>query len=104
MHGTIVVLAATTATTPSQRSTSGSGRSHSSSATTPGTPARASSRQTLPMTGLNVIAGLFYGVLLIGLGLALRPALHNKHAAALTLTMAVREQPSWETSGGVERQ
>lgn len=70
MRGTIVVLPATTSTS----STSGSERSRSSSATAPRALAPASSGQTLPMTGLNVIAGLVCGVLLLGLGLSLRRA------------------------------
>ena len=86
MHGTIIVLAATTSSTPSPRpqTTSTNPTTPSPTATTsppksspPATPAQtpaATSDQTLPMTGLNVATGLCCGLLLLGLGLTLRRA------------------------------
>jgi len=65
MHGTVTVLARTTSTTPAS----------STPATTPtatATAAAAPSGPTLPNTGFNVLAGLFAGLLLLGLGAALR--------------------------------
>ena len=86
MHGTIVVLAAATSSTPSPspKTTSTNPTTPSPTATTsppksspPATPAQtpaATSNQTLPMTGLNVATGLCCGLLLLGLGLTLRRA------------------------------
>jgi plastocyanin len=71
MHGTIVVLAATP-TTPSRASTGGNARSGSSSASAPAAPTPTSSSPTLPMTGLNLLADVSCGIVLIGLGLSLR--------------------------------
>jgi plastocyanin len=71
MHGTIVVLAAS-ATTPSTASTSGNARSGSTPAAAPASSSPTSSSQTLPMTGLNLIADISLGILLIGLGVSLR--------------------------------
>jgi plastocyanin len=72
MHGTVVVLAAVTA--PPASHTPSPATTHPSGATTtrPSHAAPASSRATLPFTGLNVIAVAAFGLLLIGLGLTLR--------------------------------
>jgi plastocyanin len=72
MHGTIVVLAATTttsaATTPATTTPAAT-----SAATTPtATTAAAPTGPTLPSTGFNVLAGLGAGLLLIGLGAGIR--------------------------------
>ncbi len=63
MHGTIVVLAATTATTTSTTAATGI-------TTTPTAAAQAG--PTLPNTGFNALGALFAGVLLLGLGAGLR--------------------------------
>ncbi|HEX3974699.1 MAG TPA: cupredoxin family copper-binding protein [Solirubrobacteraceae bacterium] len=69
MHGTITVLASTTSTTPSPAT--------ATPTTTTPTPTTAAATQTppgptLPNTGFNVLAGLFAGIALLGLGAALR--------------------------------
>jgi LPXTG-motif cell wall-anchored protein len=66
MHGTIVVLASTTSTTPA---------APTPTTTTPGATTAAAqtpSGPTLPNTGFNVVAGLFAGLTLLGLGAGLR--------------------------------
>ncbi len=78
MHGTVIVLAAVT--TPAASHTPSPATTPSSGATTP-TPSQAvpaSSRATLPFTGLNVIAVALFGFLLIGLGLTLRRSLSSR--------------------------
>ena len=70
MHGTVVVLANTTSTTPATTPTS----TTPAPATTasPSTTADQSTGQTLPMTGFALTATLLAGIALTGLGLALR--------------------------------
>jgi LPXTG-motif cell wall-anchored protein len=66
MHGTIVVLARTTSTTPA---------TSTPTTTTPGGTTAAAptpTGPTLPNTGFNVVAGLFAGLVLLGLGAGLR--------------------------------
>jgi hypothetical protein len=77
MHGTIVVLASTTSTStqttaqPSAPTTSGSATTGSTTTVAAGT----GGQPTLPVTGLDVLSGLVAGLLLIGLGVALRRTL-----------------------------
>jgi LPXTG-motif cell wall-anchored protein len=73
MHGTIIVLASTTSTTPS--SATSTPTTTTPAATTPtATTAAAQTPPTpaLPNTGFNVLAGLFAGLVLLGLGAGLR--------------------------------
>lgn len=83
MHGTVVVLANTTSTTPATTPTSTTPTSTTPASTTPttstptstassGTTAAQSSANTLPMTGFAVTGTVLAGVLLTGLGLVLR--------------------------------
>ena len=83
MHGTIVVLAASTTTSAGTTSTpAATTSSHAATtpsataptATTAATTAPAQTGPTLPNTGFNVAAGLGAGLLLIGAGAALRRA------------------------------
>jgi LPXTG-motif cell wall-anchored protein len=80
MHGTIVVLAATSS--PSSNSSPSSSSPSSSSGSTPTTQpsttaaipttTSASTAQSLPDTGMNVGAALLAGMVILGLGLVLR--------------------------------
>jgi LPXTG-motif cell wall-anchored protein len=91
MHGTVVVLANTTSTTPATTPTSTTPTSTTPTSTTPtsttpttptrttptsttssGTTTAQSSANTLPMTGFAVTGTALAGVLLTGLGLVLR--------------------------------
>jgi plastocyanin len=79
MHGTIVVLAATTtttsaATTPTTTTpTSTTPASTTPASTTPtATTAAATTGPTLPTTGFNVLAALGAGLVLVGIGAGLR--------------------------------
>jgi plastocyanin len=78
MHGTIVVLASTTTTTPaaaaptSSTSTSSSAGASTTPSTSSTTSTAAAGQPTLPLTGLNVLAGLATGLLLLGGGALLR--------------------------------
>jgi len=79
MHGTIVVLAAAASTPTSHSSASGASTpktsSTSSTTTTSSQPsASAQSSSQLPFTGLDLTAALLSGILLIGLGVAIRRA------------------------------
>jgi LPXTG-motif cell wall-anchored protein len=68
MHGTIIVLASTTSTTTTPAAaapTATTPTATTAAAQTPPTP-------TLPNTGFNVLAGLFAGLVLLGLGTGLR--------------------------------
>jgi LPXTG-motif cell wall-anchored protein len=73
MHGTIVVLASTTSSTSSAQGST-TPTTATPAATTPGTTttAAADAGPTLPNTGFNVLAGLFAGLVLLGLGAGLR--------------------------------
>ncbi len=82
MHGTVVVLAsATSASTPASSSTPSSSAPASTSSTSaksPGTSSGATAASTapaLPLTGMNVLMGAATGLLLLGLGVALRKVL-----------------------------
>jgi plastocyanin len=70
MHGTIVVLASTSPTTTQPAQTPPA----SAAQTTTGSPATAAAvgQPTLPNTGMNVTAALLTGLVLLGLGAALR--------------------------------
>jgi LPXTG-motif cell wall-anchored protein len=71
MHGTITVLASTTSTTTS--STTPAATTTGAATTTPtATTAAAQTGPSLPNTGFNVLAGLFAGLVLLGLGAGLR--------------------------------
>jgi LPXTG-motif cell wall-anchored protein len=70
MHGTIVVLAATTSTTSSGAAAPAT--TTSAAATPSTTTAAAQTGPSLPNTGFNVLAGLAAGMLLLGLGAGLR--------------------------------
>jgi LPXTG-motif cell wall-anchored protein len=88
MHGTVVVLANTTSTTPATTPTTTTPTTTTPTTTTPasttpttttpasttssGTTAAQSSANTLPMTGFAVTGTVLAGVLLTGLGLVLR--------------------------------
>jgi LPXTG-motif cell wall-anchored protein len=83
MHGTVVVLANTTSTTPATTPTSTTPASTTPASTTPasttpastpssGATAAQSSANTLPMTGFAVTGTVLAGVILTGLGLVLR--------------------------------
>ena len=73
MHGTVVVLAATTTTSAATTPTTTTPTTTTPTATTPtATTAAAPSGPTLPSTGFNVLAGLGAGLLLVGLGSVLR--------------------------------
>ena len=78
MHGTVVVLANTTSTTPATTPTSTTPTPTTPASTAPastassGTTAAQSSANTLPMTGFAVTGTVLAGVLLTGLGLVLR--------------------------------
>jgi LPXTG-motif cell wall-anchored protein len=80
MHGTIVVLAASTTTTAATTSTpaattpAATPSTAAPTATTAATAAAARTGPTLPNTGFNVAAGLGAGLLLLGAGAALRRA------------------------------
>jgi LPXTG-motif cell wall-anchored protein len=68
MHGTITVLASTTSTTTTPAAaapTATTPTATTAAAQTPPAP-------TLPNTGFNVLAGLFAGLVLLGLGTGLR--------------------------------
>jgi plastocyanin len=75
MHGTVVVLAATTSTTPASSAPTTS-TTPAATAPDPSTPtattAAAPSSPTLPNTGFNVAACLLAAGLLLGAGVALR--------------------------------
>jgi plastocyanin len=80
MHGTIVVLASTTTTTPAaaaptsstSSSSASAGTDASSTPSTSSTTSTAAAQPTLPLTGLNVLAGLTAGLVLLGGGALLR--------------------------------
>ena len=85
MHGTIVVLASTTTTTTpwavthttpttptTSTATTPTTAATSTSATTATSSTAAAAQPTLPLTGLNVLAGLAAVLLLLGAGAALR--------------------------------
>ncbi|MFL5859164.1 MAG: cupredoxin family copper-binding protein [Solirubrobacteraceae bacterium] len=78
MHGTIVVQAATPSTTPAAATTPAATTAAATPAvTTAATPptstaAAVPTGPTLPNTGFNVLGGLFAGLLLVGVGAALR--------------------------------
>ena len=78
MHGTVVVLANTTSTTPATTPTSTTPASTTPTTTTPAsttgssTTAAQSTANTLPMTGFAVTGTVLAGLLLTGLGLVLR--------------------------------
>jgi plastocyanin len=74
MHGTVVVLASSTATSPTTTPSSATPASASTTPTGPTSPTAAveSTVPQLPMTGMNLGGALFAGLLLLGLGLALR--------------------------------
>jgi plastocyanin len=69
MHGTIVVLAATTTTSASTTQTSAA---TTPTTTTPTATTAASDGPTLPNTGFNLLTGLGAGLLLLGLGAGVR--------------------------------
>jgi plastocyanin len=68
MHGTIVVLAATTTSAASTETSAAT----TPTTTTPTAATAASDGPALPNTGFNVMAGLGVGLLLVGLGAAVR--------------------------------
>jgi plastocyanin len=70
MHGTVIVLANTTSTTPSTASTTPS-TTTTPTTTTPTTTAAETAGQ-LPMTGFALTATVLAGLLLTGIGLTLR--------------------------------
>ncbi len=78
MHGTVVVLANTTSTTPATTPTSTTPASTTPTTTTPAsttgssTTAAQSTANTLPMTGFAVTGTVLAGLLMTGLGLVLR--------------------------------
>jgi plastocyanin len=85
MHGTIVVLAGTaaasqtatttgtqTSTTPTQTSTTSAQSAAAQTTTSSSTGAASSGTSNLPVTGSNVFEGVAVGLLLFGLGAALR--------------------------------
>ena len=84
MHGTIMVLAVATSTTPKPSSTAAKsstpnpgstaapGQSNGGSTPPPAAAPQSSQTPTLPMTGVSVITGLSAGLLLLALGLTLR--------------------------------
>jgi LPXTG-motif cell wall-anchored protein len=69
MHGTIVVLAGTTATSSGSTTPA---ITTPATTTAPTTTAAAQTGPTLPNTGFNVLAGLLAGLALVGLGAGLR--------------------------------
>jgi cell division septation protein DedD len=76
MHGTIVVLAATTSTTTSTTSSPTTSAPATSSATgataTAAAPAAAQSGPALPDTGFDALGGAGAGLVLLGAGMGLR--------------------------------
>jgi plastocyanin len=78
MHGTVVVLANTTSTTPATTPTSTTPASTTPATTTPATTtspstsAAQSTANTLPMTGFALTGTILAGLLLTGLGFLLR--------------------------------
>jgi LPXTG-motif cell wall-anchored protein len=77
MHGTVVVLAAITSTTPPSTSgaSSGSGTAAAATATTAGTSTTAGAATgapTLPNTGFDTLGAVLLGILLLGTGIRLR--------------------------------
>ena len=70
MHGTIVVLASTTSSSPGTTTPTTTTPATSTSPTTSTAPAQTG--PTLPNTGFNVLGGLLAGLLLVGLGAGLR--------------------------------
>jgi LPXTG-motif cell wall-anchored protein len=83
MHGTIVVLAATTATTTTPTATTTSPAA--TTTTTPGptttTPtSTTTSAGQLPLTGANEVAAFAVGLLLLGAGTALRARMRTRQS------------------------
>jgi LPXTG-motif cell wall-anchored protein len=74
MHGTIIVLASTTSTSSGSTTPATTTPATTTPASTPSptTTAAAQTGPTLPNTGFNVLAGLLFGLALVGLGAALR--------------------------------
>jgi plastocyanin len=78
MHGTVVVLAATSTAPATPQPAAPSSAAASGSPTTPATgtgsatATAAQSGPTLPITGFNAAAGALFGLVLVGLGLTLR--------------------------------
>ncbi len=70
MHGTIVVLASTTTTSPATTTPTTTTPGSSTAPTT--ATAAAQTGPTLPNTGFNVLGGLLAGLALLGLGAGLR--------------------------------
>jgi plastocyanin len=71
MHGTVVVLASRSSTTPSINAGSHSGGSSGPRSGARGTASATPSGPTLPMTGLDVTEGLAVGLVLLGVGVTL---------------------------------
>jgi plastocyanin len=71
MHGTIIVLASTSATSPGS-TTPTTAAAAPTTTTVPTTTAAAQTGPTLPNTGYNVLRGLLAGLALVGLGAGLR--------------------------------
>jgi LPXTG-motif cell wall-anchored protein len=69
MHGTIVVLASTSSTTTTPATST-----PTTAAPTTTTAAATATGPALPNTGFNVLAGLFAGLVLLGVGAGLRRA------------------------------
>jgi len=74
MHGTIIVLAATTSTTSATTSTPAATTPTGTTPTATTASAQTPAGPTLPNTGFNVLAGLAAGLLLLGVGAGLRRA------------------------------
>jgi LPXTG-motif cell wall-anchored protein len=74
MHGTIIVLAATTSTTSATTSTPAATTPTGTTPTATTAAAQTPAGPTLPNTGFNVLAGLAAGLLLLGVGAGLRRA------------------------------
>jgi LPXTG-motif cell wall-anchored protein len=72
MHGTIVVLANTTSTTPTTTTPATTTATAPATTTSPSTTAAQSTANTLPMTGFAVSGTILAGLLLTGLGFLLR--------------------------------
>jgi hypothetical protein len=74
MHGTIIVLASTTATSSGSTTPTTAAPAATTPATTPAATATAAAQTgpTLPNTGYNVLRGLLAGLALVGVGAGLR--------------------------------